>query len=66
HYSLAYQLWVFQGNPAALQYSVNAKWRGITPYIALVSQQQAEFILGKPDSARLQDWLEKVKSSPAK
>lgn len=66
HYTLADQLWVFQGNPAALQYSVNAKWRGITPYIALVSQQQAEFILGKPDSARLQDWLEKVKSSPAK
>lgn len=67
HYSLADQLWVFQGNSAALQYSVNSKWRGITPYIALVSQQQAEFILGKPDRARLQDWLEKIKSTyPAK
>jgi hypothetical protein len=45
HYTLADQLWVFQG-PVALQYSVNAMG-GITPYIALVSQQQAEFILGK-------------------
>lgn len=48
--------WRFAGNIQRLQYSVNPKWRGITPYIVLLhSDGGTEFILGAPGKAQLTD-----------
>ncbi len=60
HYLLADKLWVFQGNRNALQYSVNPKWRGLTPYVALLNQQQTEFVIGKPDPDKLSQFLARL------
>lgn len=62
HYLLADKLWVFQGNRSALQYSVNPKWRGLTPYVALIAANQAEFIIGKPEPEKLSQFLLKLTS----
>lgn len=62
HYLLAHKLLVFSANRNALQYSVNPKWRGLTPYVALIQQHQAEFVVGKPDAEKLQEFSRKVRS----
>lgn len=58
HYRPADRLLVFQGQSAALQYSVNPGWRGITPYVALLAPDgSARLVLGKPSSQELDQWL---------
>jgi len=36
HYAKAGILYAFAGDPAALRYTVNPAWRGLTPYVALL------------------------------
>jgi hypothetical protein len=58
HYSPASRLFVFKGQSAALQYSINPNWRGITPYVALLPKNgEAKLVLGKPSAAELENWL---------
>lgn len=58
HTRQASRLFVFKGQTAALQYAVNPKWRGITPYVALFPQVGAvTLITGKPSAQQLGDWL---------
>jgi hypothetical protein len=62
HYSPANRLFVFKGQSAALQFSVNTNWRGITPYVALLPKNgEAKLVLGKPSAAELENWLASVK-----
>ncbi|AZP12524.1 hypothetical protein [Undibacterium parvum] len=58
HYSPASRLFVFKGQSAALQYSINPSWRGITPYVALLPKNgETKLVLGKPSAAELESWL---------
>ena len=58
HYRQASRLFVFKGQSAALQYAVNPKWRGITPYVALLPQAgDIRLVLGKPSAQDIDGWL---------
>ncbi|QJQ06748.1 hypothetical protein EJG51_013850 [Undibacterium piscinae] len=58
HYSPASRLFVFKGQATALQYSINPNWRGITPYVALLTKNgETKFVLGKPSAQELDNWL---------
>lgn len=62
HYRDATRLFVFKGQNAQLQYSINPDWRGITPYVALLPQSGAmQLILGKPSSQEIAHWLNAIK-----
>jgi hypothetical protein len=59
HYKKADRLFAFAGEAAPLQYQINPKWRGITPYGALYGAQGApRLITGRPQAADLQQWLD--------
>ena len=48
-YNLAERVFVFGKNPQALRYSVNPDWRGVTPYIALLSPYRPiQYLVGPP------------------
>lgn len=58
HYRQASRLFVFKGQSAALQYAVNPKWRGITPYVALLPQAgDVRLVLGNPSAQDIGSWL---------
>lgn len=58
HYRPASRLFVFKGQSAALQYAVNPKWRGITPYVALLPQAgDVKLVLGNPSAQDIGNWL---------
>ena len=58
HYRQASRLFVFAGQTAALQYAVNPKWRGITPYVALLPQAgDVKLVLGNPSAQDIESWL---------
>ncbi len=59
HYKKVDRLFAFAGEAAPLQYQINPKWRGITPYVALFGAQGApRLITGRPQAADLQQWLD--------
>lgn len=48
-YRQASRLFAFAGDSAALQYGINPKWRGVTPYVALFAPQGApKLMAGRP------------------
>lgn len=58
HYRQASRLFVFAGQTAALQYAVNPKWRGITPYVALLPENgAATLIAGTPSKQEFAQWI---------
>lgn len=58
HYREASRLFVFRGQSAALQFAVNPKWRGITPYVALLPKVgTATLITGSPSQQQFDSWL---------
>ena len=47
----------FKGNTQALRYSVNPSWRGVTPYVALISSGVGtQCYSGSPSRDSLQRW----------
>lgn len=49
HYRNANRIFVFRGQEAALRFSVNPQWRGVTPYVALFGSGGApRLIAGRP------------------
>jgi hypothetical protein len=57
HYQHADQLFVFRGQEAALRHAVNARWRGATPFVALLPKDRAPvFVTGMPASRDLNAW----------
>jgi len=58
HYALAQRIFVFDGDEAALRYSVDPQWHGETPFVALLSRQgPAQWITGIPSKKQLALWL---------
>lgn len=58
HYSKADRLFGFAGQAPALRYSVDPRWRGATPFVALLSPgRPPRLITGPPSEADLEAWL---------
>jgi hypothetical protein len=58
HYEHASRLFAFDGNEATLRYGVDPRWRGVTPYVALLSaQNKVTFVAGTPSDAQIEAWL---------
>lgn len=58
HYNAATRLFAFDGNEATLRYAVDPRWRGVTPYVALLSApDKVVFIAGSPTDAQFETWL---------
>lgn len=63
HYRDADRLMAFDGQGQVLRYAVNPQWRGMTPYVALLRPGAApQFVMGPPDAAALQAWLQQAKA----
>ena len=63
HYRQASRLFVFRGQSAALQYTINPKWRGITPYVALLPRAgDVRLVLGQPSAQDIDSWLKAGKT----
>lgn len=57
HYTAASRLFAFVGAEARLRYAVDPRWRGETPYIALLSgRDDAVFVTGTPSDAQIEAW----------
>lgn len=58
HFGVADRIFAFRGQEAALRYSVDPRWRGVTPYVALFGKAGAPtFATGQPSAAQLQPLL---------
>jgi hypothetical protein len=58
HYLSATRLYLFSGNEAALRYKVEPRWRGVTPFVALLGADgQTRFATGAPSDAQVATWL---------
>jgi hypothetical protein len=56
-YSEADGRYFFKGNTQALRYSVDPSWRGVTPFVALISSGGGmQFYAGGPPRDSLQRW----------
>lgn len=57
HYRRADRIFVFQGSEVALRHSVDPRWRGVTPYVALLSRDSPPvFIAGRPSDQAIDTW----------
>jgi hypothetical protein len=64
HYRQADRLLVFAGAPAALRYGVDPRWRGVTPYVALLNGKAPPVMkAGPPSDAAIDAWAQ---AAPAK
>lgn len=60
HYLAATHLYLFSGNEAALRYKVEPRWRGVTPFVALLGADgQTRFATGAPSDTQIATWLKK-------
>lgn len=58
HYGHADRIFVFRGQEAALRFSVNPQWRGVTPYVALFGASGApSLVAGRPSDEQLKSVL---------
>ena len=59
NYRLADALYVFDGDAVSLRYRVNPDWRGLTPYVVLLSASGApRYFNGVPPAAALRTFLQ--------
>ncbi|MGB4064836.1 MAG: hypothetical protein WBK19_13520 [Azonexus sp.] len=67
NYLGANRLFVFAGDDTQLRYAVNPEWRGLTPYVALISAGQApRFFAGLPPLAASRAFFQTPLSAPAR
>lgn len=60
HYRHASRLFLFEGNEMSLRYQVDPRWRGVTPYVALLNANgETVFAAGTPSDAQVAAWIEK-------
>jgi len=58
HYVSASRLFAFDGNEATLRYGVDPRWRGVTPYVALLGNEgKPVFAAGTPSDSQIHAWL---------
>lgn len=54
HYRKGDALYVFEGQGAALRYSVNPAWRGLTPYVVMLGRSgEPAFAVGRPSKVEV-------------
>lgn len=59
HYERATRLFLFADNEASLRYRIDPRWRGVTPYIALLPVSgKPIFAAGSPSDAQIAAWLD--------
>jgi len=57
HFRQTSRLFAFDGQEARLRYAVDPKWRGVTPYIAVLAPGRPPLLhVGPPSDAELQAW----------
>jgi thiol-disulfide isomerase/thioredoxin len=60
HYKVASRVFLFEGNEAALRYGVDPRWRSVTPYVALLGDEnKVMFVAGTPNDTQIDTWLKK-------
>jgi hypothetical protein len=58
HYRSVGRLFSFDGDEAKLRYIVDPRWRGLTPYVALIDHRGAvTFVAGTPSDSQFDKWL---------
>ena len=58
HYRQCDRLFAFDGQSAAIQYSVDPTWLGVTPYLVFMRPNAKPlYVTGAPTAAQLRDWL---------
>jgi hypothetical protein len=58
HYRDATRIFLFDGNEATLRYGVDPRWRGVTPYVALLGlPDSVKFVAGTPSDAQFDAWM---------
>jgi hypothetical protein len=58
HYRSASQLFAFEGDETRLRYGVDPRWRGVTPYTALLGKgDEVIFVAGMPSDEQIESWL---------
>jgi hypothetical protein len=63
HYAHASRLFLFAGNEAKLRYQIDPRWRGVTPYVALLSSGgKTTFAAGPPSAAHIEAWARSARS----
>lgn len=63
-YALADARHVFEGNELAVRYAVSPRWRGETPFVALLAPRAApQLVAGHPAAATLDAWGKSVRSA---
>jgi hypothetical protein len=59
HFRAADRIFAFRGQEAALRFSVDPRWRGVTPYVALFGAQgPPAFVAGQPSAEQLRPVLD--------
>lgn len=62
HYESASRLFAFSDTEAKLRYAVDPRWRGETPYIALLSaRDDIVFVTGTPSDAQIEAWTRSLR-----
>lgn len=60
HYDSAALVFTFDGNEATLRYGVDPRWRGVTPYVALLGKTgKPRFVTGPPSDEDIETWTGK-------
>jgi hypothetical protein len=63
-YALADTRHVFEGNELAVRYAVSPRWRGETPFVALLAPRTApQLVVGHPAVAALDAWGKSARSA---
>ncbi|MBK9623030.1 MAG: hypothetical protein KA388_05085 [Rhodocyclaceae bacterium] len=58
HYRLADHLFAFAGQNAVIQYAVDPKWQGLTPFVVFLAPNAAPFsVIGQPTKANYERWM---------
>ena len=54
HYRKADRLYAFQGQETAIRFGIDRKWRGVTPYVALLGRTgEPQFVTGRPTQRQI-------------
>jgi len=57
HLRQSSRLFAFEGNPQAVRYAVDPKWRGVTPFLAVLAPgKPPQLLVGAPTERAMQDW----------
>jgi len=63
-YAMADERRVFEGNELAVRYAVSPRWRGETPFVALLAPKAApQLVVGHPAAAELDAWGRRARSA---